>query len=280
VAWVKFFPVYDHWLQGQLEEALAEVNQGAQGIHSRSGAARNQWAWYAGGAYLTLGKLEAAEEMFQNVRNTPWRHQLLAMVAWARGDQQAVREILRRPQPSYFSAMLLARAGLVSEAQKLISNADTAKRGGETRSKLLGQMARGELAVARGQTAEAIGLLEDSVPALRPLVQPCCASYFFLGSESLALAWERQGEWQKALAVLEQASQERARVYYRAMSPGVFWMRIEWRRAEFYRKIGRDEEAREIEAELLKLLSYADPDHPILLQLKRAQDLVLAQSSK
>ena len=54
-------------------------------------------------------------------------------------------------------------------------------------------------------------------------------------------------------------------------------MRIEWRRSELYRKIGRDEEAREIEAELLKLLAYADPDHPILRQLRATQALAAAQ---
>ena len=54
-------------------------------------------------------------------------------------------------------------------------------------------------------------------------------------------------------------------------------MRIEWRRAELYRKIGRDEEAREIEAELLKLLAYADPDHPILRQLRATQALAASQ---
>ncbi len=54
-------------------------------------------------------------------------------------------------------------------------------------------------------------------------------------------------------------------------------MRIEWRRAELYRKVGREEEAQEIEGELLRLLAYADPDHPILFQLRATQALAAAQ---
>ena len=39
--------------------------------------------------------------------------------------------------------------------------------------------------------------------------------------------------------------------------------------------MGRDEDARKIEAELRALLAYADADHPILLQLDRTKELAL-----
>jgi len=41
--------------------------------------------------------------------------------------------------------------------------------------------------------------------------------------------------------------------------------------AQLYRQVGREEDARKIEDELLKLLAYADPDYPLLVQLKSAQ---------
>lgn len=47
--------------------------------------------------------------------------------------------------------------------------------------------------------------------------------------------------------------------------------------AQLYRKVGREEEAQKIEAELLKLLAYADPDHPMLVALQRSQEVALSQ---
>ena len=55
------------------------------------------------------------------------------------------------------------------------------------------------------------------------------------------------------------------------------WMKTQLRLAQLYRKVGREQEAREIEAELLKLLAYADADHPFLRQLQRSQEVALAQ---
>ncbi|MFQ5818232.1 MAG: hypothetical protein ACE5H2_09815 [Terriglobia bacterium] len=56
-------------------------------------------------------------------------------------------------------------------------------------------------------------------------------------------------------------------------------MRTQVQLAELYRKVGREQEAQEIEAELVKLLAHADDDHPVLRQLKRTQDVAVAQSS-
>ncbi len=43
---------------------------------------------------------------------------------------------------------------------------------------------------------------------------------------------------------------------------------------------GREEDARAVESELRKLLAVADPDHPILLQLKAGQLAALSTSPK
>ena len=79
---------------------------------------------------------------------------------------------------------------------------------------------------------------------------------------------ERQGEWEQAARVLEEASRKKASVYVGAAP---LWFRIQCRSAEVYRKLGRDEEARRIDEKLLKLLEFADPDHPILVQLQNRQ---------
>ncbi len=54
-------------------------------------------------------------------------------------------------------------------------------------------------------------------------------------------------------------------------------MKTQLRLAQLYRKVGREQKAREIEAELLELLVYADPDHPILVELEGSQEVALSQ---
>ena len=57
-------------------------------------------------------------------------------------------------------------------------------------------------------------------------------------------------------------------------------MRVQMELAQLYRKVGREEEAQKIEAELLKLLAYADPDHPMLVELKGSQEVAVIQPPK
>ena len=79
---------------------------------------------------------------------------------------------------------------------------------------------------------------------------------------------EEQGEWVRALRVLEETARDRKAVY--AALPGGLglWPKHQWQRAELLRKLGREPEAREIEADLRKLLAYADADHKILRRLR------------
>ncbi len=57
-------------------------------------------------------------------------------------------------------------------------------------------------------------------------------------------------------------------------------MKTQLRLAQLYRKVGRHPEADEIEAELLRLLAYADPDHPMLVELKGSQEVAVIQPPK
>ncbi len=120
--------------------------------------------------------------------------------------------------------------------------------------------AQGELALAEGRISEAMPLLERSVVLLRHWGHPL----FFLCSESLADAALDKGDVQMALRVLESAAEERGRTYPTFGPSAVFWVRVQVRRSELYRHVGRYDEAGKLEADLRDSLGLGDADHPLL----------------
>jgi serine/threonine protein kinase/predicted Zn-dependent protease len=262
VAWIQLFAVHDLWVRGEIEPALKELDRWAQTIDSRDGRERDAFARCIGNGYLAFGKLRAAEEVFQRLPEKDEEHNiLLTEAASDAGDRAKLRKYLRNLKPNGDTVFLLARAGLADEAQKFLSKFSDSPTGRVSRKIL-----EGEIALSRGRTMEAISLLQEAVPDVR-----WNSSWiFFTESVSLADALERQGDLQKAVQVLEKASQEKAIAYENSGSTGAYWLKVEWRLAQLYRKLGRSEEAEKVEADLSKMLAYADPEHPILLQLKQA----------
>ena len=58
---------------------------------------------------------------------------------------------------------------------------------------------------------------------------------------------------------------EKVHAAFSSWEPAIlFWMRLRLLLADVYRQTGQKREAQEVEAELSKLLSQADPDHPFL----------------
>jgi hypothetical protein len=70
------------------------------------------------------------------------------------------------------------------------------------------------------------------------------------------------------LRVLEEATQENG--YYGGFRMSI-WLMMKSRLAQLYREMGAADDAHKIETKLLRLLAYADEDHPILVQLRRVQ---------
>jgi DNA-binding winged helix-turn-helix (wHTH) protein/tetratricopeptide (TPR) repeat protein len=257
-AWLEMLPAYESWLRGDVTNAQAAVNRVAQTIGSRTGEEADSFAVHVTGFYLTLGKLRAAEATLQSIRGADTRREQLALAAFARGDAPTLRKQLSGPwngegSPGPVLTILLARAGLSSEA---------AERSRSMPDPAFARLVRGELLLARGQPKEAILALQEDVEVLRPWAY----GSFFLATESIARAWERQGDLERAVEVLEDGSKQRTAAAFYPVSPPL-WMRNQVQLAQLYRKVGRVEDARKVEAELLKLLALADPDHPILLQL-------------
>jgi tetratricopeptide (TPR) repeat protein len=180
------------------------------------------------------------------------------------------------------TALLLARGGFLSEAEEVLSN------------KTQGfEIQRGVLALSRGSRVEGMRVLEDALSLFRPPekmaqlaeaamdrrdkerivmeAQKDSAAVYFMGSEILAEAFREQGQFGKAVQVLEGALEKQILLLVDQSSPltGGLWLRIQAQLAQVYREMGRDGDARKIEDTLRRRLALADPDHPILRQLER-----------
>ncbi len=276
-AWIELFPAYRQWLAGNPETALLEVDRVARTLSSRAGDESSTYTWMVGTTYLAMGRLQAGEQLLNGLQGSDVRVVPLALGAAAllREDKPTLRRVLNdalvRPGP--VTVILLARLGLLSRAEeareKWLARFVSSKM---ARSKQQGniRIIEGALALARGQTVEAIEALEEGLKKARDSSRAPA----YLGAESLARIWLEQGKTEKARQVLERNSHhlEKVHAIFLAWEAApLFWMRLRMQLAELYHKTGREQEAREVEVELSKLLSHADPDHPFLIALAERQ---------
>lgn len=173
--------------------------------------------------------------------------------------------------------ILSARLGMLPEAEKALAIIEKKEFSvpwptdieGKSLTEGTRKVARGELALARGRTAEALRLLEEAFN----LIPPHGFTTYFLAAESLAQVYEQQGKLAQAVEVLRKAGEEKRRAVYNGGVPTLLWMRIRLRLADLYQNQGRQGLAQEIEAEVRQLLAYADDDHPIARELRAASRL-------
>ena len=133
---------------------------------------------------------------------------------------------------------------------------------------------KGELAIAGGEYERGISLLQKAFAEYgRMQGRPP----FFFGSVALADAWQKKGNLDQAISVLERATQNRHGMFPYS---GPFWMDAYFRLAKLYHQCGRDSEAQEIEDELRRLLKLADPDHYMLRELESLQAVIPSTSSQ
>jgi hypothetical protein len=121
---------------------------------------------------------------------------------------------------------------------------------------------RGEIALAEGNAAEAVSLIQQGLAAERVTG----SAVYFLACEALARAWLKQNNPDAAVAALEDAYRQRGRS---VQGSGAFWLSAVWELAQLYRQVGRQADAARLEAELRDLLIVADRDHPIAVRLRQ-----------
>lgn len=270
-SWLWIFPMHQAWVEGDLELSLAELERLANQVPEMSGPLGTQLAWVVGVNYEYLGQQEAAEQIYLNMAASEisegnWRRRSMRNIALERRTVDQWEEILRGniiPSEGEMEVFFLVRAGILVEARELLSSFEEPSRQ-MVFDRAQRRWAEGELALAEGEIKQAIPLLQEAVAGLRHYA---LAAPFFWASEALARALEAEGNVETALAVLEDASQQRPRAFQGKGG----WMDMRVTLAKMHHKYGREPQARAIEAELRGLLRHADPDFRVLRELERLE---------
>jgi tetratricopeptide (TPR) repeat protein len=284
VTWLSLLPFTENWLKGELAEAASEIDTVAVKIDSLGGRARDRLALATALGYLTLGRIEAAARISGKIVDPVVRNDMLAQIAFVKGDAPALQHLLRflghpgvdradgttNETPGAFplvfwetTGILQARAGLTSEARVFLTAQLEERAGTEDLPEF--HRIPGEIALAHRDLAGAITELEKAMT--RDDGRGPKRPGFYLGSESLAAALAKSGDAPRAIEVLERHPERRDAVI--SGNTGAYWLRNRLELARLYRGVGRMEDARAVEAELSKLLALADVDHPILVELQR-----------
>jgi tetratricopeptide (TPR) repeat protein len=275
---VQSFLAHKAWLEEDIDGVLERVEEWARLRSSRPTELQEVLVVSAGFYSEYVGRLRAAEDIYRQIPDddSRMREHRLRRLELDRGDQDHRKQILQRwpidlPAGMGTEVWLHARAGLVEEARRILDSIPPDDAGVRTFGFPLRLLARGELALAEGRTEDAIPLLQEALPFFAPRAN----AQYFRASDSLARAWEQVGSVPNALRVLQEASLQKSR----AIWGKVAWMELQLHLARLYRELGREADAREIEAELRRLLVHSDPDFWILRQLERQSRAAHAASA-
>ncbi|HKW63213.1 MAG TPA: winged helix-turn-helix domain-containing protein [Candidatus Acidoferrum sp.] len=259
---VEMLPVIDSWSQGDVTRARSQFMQ----------LEKSNKDFYYPAFLWSLGELTEAGKRLKADTDIEERDILLGMGSYIKGDWAAARKLFQNTKfkPSGVSTpmVLMSRFGLRDRVEAAIR---------KTQRNPSIEVVRGELAIASGQTRKGIALLEKGLEEMHTLR----VGAFYLGSEALAQAYEKQGNFEAALRVLQRAADPEAKdCPCVALTTGHWWLRNELQLADLYRKMGRVPEAEKVEDELRKMLIYADADHPILRELQKPERLSAAATVK
>ena len=262
--WMQLFPASQAWMRDDLASMRSQLDRAE---HNPVAGDISDAAPVFADFHLALGEMRQAKAWLEKAsppEDAPTAEGL-AWISFLTGDHATARKWLDRSiaLSDHFpmTMPLLTREGMIRQASAL---AKTYKQWPpQWRSATLG-----EFQLARGNSANGMRLLHDGVSLSKLHAHPT----YFLNAESLANAYERTGNLVAAVEVLEAASADRIHAYGPSdLLAASFWMRDELDLARLYRRLNRVKDAQTIEGELRKLLAYADPDYPMLLELNRLQ---------
>ena len=257
--WVLLFPAHEFWLQRRVKEAAAVVDSVERWEQiERDGV----WAdANVASMRLSLGQPRAAERAAERIGGSIGA-MFLGEIALARGDTRHVTDVVMpRDQWDFAAVSLLVRAGDLDSAGRLLARIRQTGITAPQHEKWTAD----EIAEARGDAAA----IERERLADLPWTRVMNGMRAFMYSETLARALWARGNPDAAIRVLEKTDALRDAVYSPASHNGYAWMRNQLLLADIYRQVGRAEDARVVERDLLQALAAADPDYPMLVDLKQ-----------
>ena len=282
-----FFTTYEYWFRGQIEETLRDVDHIAQTIRLKSPSDRGVYTFVTAHFFAALGQFERAHQVVSAEIPEDWVRELyFARIADAAGDAAAVR--------AHLSAMLelgqdlfvydlyrSVRAGMTVDAHRIFVTPEFDSVAWEAGTTFPQQLIQGEEALGRGDWDRAAELLEAAIDGMgrntEPSTEPSFFPEYYQASELLATAWQRIGDETQALQVLETATHVQAQ--YPRLWGVVPRFRVQARLARDYRRLGRVEEAVEIEDEVLHMLRYADASHQVVRRITDARLAIRADTA-
>jgi tetratricopeptide (TPR) repeat protein len=262
-SWLAILPACKAWLRDDIRGALRAVEELELTLPSRQGADRQAMLTSIAYMYLALGRRAAAEHMLRELAHAGDRLYHLAMVGAHFGDQRSIREYFEsNPEPT---SPWAAFHGLPAIDRRWFSQADAVMRQWTTNLEAADQvLVRGQLALMRGATSEAIKLLNESI-AMREdrSGAPALSAKF-----GVARAFSLRDDSRQAIRLLEEASRNRFSGCLWPTASAHLWIQFRAELADIYRSVGRDAAAVEIESHLRALLAFADEHHPVFRRLK------------
>jgi serine/threonine-protein kinase len=285
---IRLLPALAAWLGDNARETLRLVDQVAATEEQLSLAERREigqslWPIYAalgriGQAQLLLDALRASKGSdVENQRVEVSRASFFDVI----GDGRRLREVVAAwpdaiPESAQRAGELayFIEAGRLKAAERELQwwdrHSKNFGRGGE----VIHLNFAGAIELARAHHATAIDLLQNSMQTMR--VAPADRGWSLSGqgqwaAPKLAEALEKAHRLPEAIAILQEAGARRNEVAVGGSYRIDWWMRHYAQLGRLYRKNGQTREAEAVEAHLLKLLTVADPDYPLLLELRARQ---------
>lgn len=272
-SWLRLYPVLVAFIERDAAVALEELARIQANAPAPNVERADELYQQMAGWYLALGRLGTAQELFRNV---PWSSGPFE-IALFRGDLQTLEGLAERSfggAPSVsrrepLRASLLIRAGRPQAARAVLRAIEKRSAAPDTGDRHpwfevtpphVLEILRGELDLAEGRRSRGIERLTAALPRERAIGS---ASYF-LATEALAEALVAAGNADRAMRILEAAADQ---VGWQYPASAAYWMHVRMQLADVYRSVGRIDDARSLEADLRRLLSQADANHPLVLRL-------------
>ena len=259
-SWLEILPACEAWLADDATRSAKIARDLESTLSQRPGPDRQALTTSLGYLYLALGQRLAAERMFLRLPGKEGSYHLAIVASYHGEPGTASRHFADLTDAVDPAALTLGLPWLDARAVPLAAAlvAGWEKNVEDPDAKLL----RGQLALMRGHAEQAKALLRSSIDLREDrLGTPALAA-----SDGLARAWKSSGDWQQAILVLEDASQNRFRGCLWPTASAHLWLALRAELAHLYRNVGRESEALAIEAHLRTLLKAADDDHPLLMQ--------------